>query len=291
MEHAGQKKRWAGLFVTDLDGTLLNADRKISNQDLRSLVRLKKLGFSVAAATGRSNWSFWKHFSDREQLPVPPPFDYVIFSTGAGLMTFPGGKILSNLSLSPEQVCRIVDVLQTASLDFMVLEPIPRTRHFSYYQNSKDNPDFTRRLRLYNGTGTPLHEMNRAKMRATEVLIIVPGIDGERVWNSLLSELSEYNVIRATSPLDDDSCWIEVFPKTVSKRLTVQRLAEELDVPHHRIGAVGNDYNDEDLLAWVRDGYLTGNGPEEMKPYLNVVATNDNGGVSEAVDAWLQLMD
>lgn len=290
MEDAGQKKRWAGLFVTDLDGTLLNADRKISNQDLRSLVRLKNLGFSVVAATGRSNWSFWKHFLDREQLPVPPPFDYVIFSTGAGLMTFPGGKILSNLSLSPEQVCRIVEVLQAASLDFMVLEPIPRTRYFSYYQNSKNNPDFTRRLRLYNGTAIPLHGASRVKMRATEVLIIVPGNEGERVWNSLLSELSEYNVIRATSPLDGNSCWIEVFPKTVSKRLAVQRLAEKIDVPHHRIGAVGNDYNDEDLLEWVSNGYLMGNGPKEMKSYFNVVATNNNNGVSEAVDAWLQLM-
>ena len=52
--------------------------------------------------------------------------------------------------------------------------------------------------------------------------------------------------------------------------------------------AVGNDYNDLDLLSWAHTGFLVDNAPEELKiQYENVSSNNDNG-FTKAVDKWME---
>ena len=55
-----QKFKYKGLFVTDLDGTLLTDQKKIAPVDLKALNRLRDKGYLIAIATGRSNYSFNK---------------------------------------------------------------------------------------------------------------------------------------------------------------------------------------------------------------------------------------
>ena len=286
-DNTKKTKKIAGLFVTDLDGTLLTDTGVISEQDIKSLLSLRASGNLVAIATGRSNWSFWKHFTNRSLIPQKPPVDFVIFSTGAGIMEFPSGKIISNIQMDPAALGCVLHKLERAALDYMVPAPIPRTRHFSYRRNTKDNPDFERRLQLYHRTAYPLVELQPIG-GATEVLVIVPGIQGEEVWRELGTVLPDFNVIRATSPLDGSSCWIEIFPRNVSKRDAVQYLIDKFSLSEQKVCAVGNDYNDEDLLRWAGQGYLTANGPADLKRDIPCVASNNQGGVAEAAACWLK---
>ena len=90
------------LFVVDLDGTLLRDDKSLAGADRDALARLRDMGIVTAIATGRSNYSFQKITDDlgwnepENLLPV----DYVIFSTGAGIMDFPACTILINIPLT-----------------------------------------------------------------------------------------------------------------------------------------------------------------------------------------------
>jgi hypothetical protein len=95
-------------------------------------------------------------------------------------------------------------------------------------------------------------------------------------------------VIRTTSPLDHRSTWIEVFPADVSKSRTTGWLAGRLGVPRERTAAVGNDYNDLDLLEWAGMAFVTANSPHELKQRFPAVASNNDAGVSEAIERWLK---
>jgi hypothetical protein len=279
-----------GLFVVDLDGTLLTSDRQIAPVDLTALYRLRKEGFLIAIATGRSNYSFdllmekLGYTDQTSGLPV----DYVIFSTGAGIMDFPGNRILKSFSLSPEDVRCASEYLEISGLDYMVHRPVPDTSHFLYSHNGSINPDFHRRLEMYSDFATLLStEALDTFCGATQVLCIVPDETGHEVAARVAADLNQCSVIKATSPLDGKSIWIEIFAPSVSKSKAVKWLSESIGLPQNTICAVGNDYNDEDLLHWAGQGFMVANGPPSLKALFQRVASNDDGGVSEAVDRWL----
>ncbi len=283
------------LFVTDLDGTLLNDIRQIAPQDLAALAGLRRAGVQIAFATGRSDYSFFQLVKKlNDSAPAGNlPADHIIFSTGAGIMEFPGGRLLKSFSLLPEDVRIIAGVLDLLMLDYMVHQPVPDTRRFFYCRQgrARENPDFCRRLKLYSDFAAPLVPGSLGKIRgATEVLCIVPKAHGHEIADHLVRTLTQFSVIKATSPLDGQSLWIEIFSPAVSKSQAVQWLAEEIGVLRQHICAVGNDYNDQDLLHWAGKSFVVANSPPAMLAHFQAVASNNEGGVSEAAARWLALI-
>jgi len=284
------ENKYKGLFVVDLDGTLLNSQRQIASGDLKALSLLRENNYLVAIATGRSNYSFEQlldklgYLGQADLLPV----DYVIFSTGAGIMDFPGKKLLQSFSLSPEDVRCTASYLENTGLDYMIHKPVPETRYLLYSTTGGKNPDFHTRLQLYSDYATPLSKEALEDFNgATQVLCIIPDDRGHDLANDIAETLKQCSVIKATSPLDGKSIWIEIFPPTVSKSRAVKWLAGLVDIDQKNICAVGNDYNDQDLLHWAGQSFLVANGPAILKTLFRGVASNDAGGVAEAVALWL----
>ncbi|HCY87103.1 MAG TPA: HAD family phosphatase [Desulfobacteraceae bacterium] len=271
------------LFVTDFDGTLLSDDRRIHPRDLDTLARLKDNDIITAIATGRSLFSFYRALNqmglDAERLPV----DYLIFSTGAGITSLESGNLLLSRDIPTsgiKEICRCFDGM---GFDYMVHKAIPDTPYFLYRENGLNhNPDFYHRIRLYPDFGRPLDAEPTLYDRATEVLAILPGGVRPGTLATIQAHLAGFSVIHATSPLDHRSAWIEVFHPEVSKSRSVGWLARRLGIRQEQVVAVGNDYNDRDLLDWAGLGFLVSNGPEDMKRVFAAVAGNNDCGVSDA---------
>jgi len=261
----------------DLDGTLLRSDRAFSDIDLDALEQLGELGIIRTIATGRSLYSFNK--AAVGDLPV----DFVIFSMGAGILQQAGGKVVRRVSLEPHEVKRAYKILKTNRLDFMIHRTIPENHMFSYFRTNEGNDDFERRLKLYSRFAVPLDKATDGFGPATQLLAVVPNKVSHAVLEKVRSELPDYSVIRTTSPLDGKATWIEIFPTAVSKSRTAAWLAAELKIDLGKIVSVGNDYNDLDLLEWTAHSYVVDNAPVDLKNRFAGVASNNNGGVAEAV--------
>ena len=278
------------LFITDLDGTLLNDRRQISPGDAAALQRMRRQGVQVALATGRSAYSLERLINSFEPAGAMPdlPFDYLIFSTGAGIMDYPRKRILRNLALDGGDVARISSLLDHLRLDYMIHKKIPDTAHFLYAQHTADNPDFLRRLDIYKTFGAPVTAAGLAGFgEATEVLCVVPEMGSHAVAARLLEICKELSVIKATSPLDGKSLWIEIFASGVSKSQAAEWLADLLGFHRQQVCGVGNDYNDEDLLQWAGKSFVVANSPASLRQGFETVAANTNGGVAEAAARWL----
>lgn len=277
--------RMRRLFVSDLDGTLVRSDGTVGQKDLDALKALEQLGIVRAIATGRSMHSLAKsHFSD---LPV----DYIVFSTGAGVLKIPENRIITTAPhLNAREIRLIVEILSTLELDFMIHDPIPDNHQFMYRRANAFNPDFDSRLRLYRGHCRSLEEADifKSGYRAAQIVAIIPP---ERFRKDLIEqircEVKNLSVIRATSPLDGKSVWIEIFPSRVSKSQTIAWLADRLEITAENTLMVGNDYNDMDLLEWCGRGFVVGNAPAELKAKYSTVASNDHSGVNDAIQTWL----
>jgi len=283
-------RKW--LFVTDLDGTLLNDRRRVSQDDFTALESLRNMGCLTVVATGRSNYSLQRLLSRRDVLPLGSnsiPVDYFIFSTGAGIMSAADQRILQTAALSPGAVREIIEVLEHFRADYMIHRPVPHTREFLFRYHGSENPDFQARLKMYRRYGQPLTTSSFRQLDgATEVLCILPGGNAKSLASKLAQKLPQYSVIPATSPLDHKSVWIEIFAPTVSKSTALMWLTRELRIQVKNVCAVGNDYNDEDMLSWAGESFLVGNAPMSMKQRYRTVSTNNDNGVSQAVTEWLK---
>ena len=270
-----------GLFILDFDGTLLRSDRTVAPQDLDALERLGELGIVRAIATGRSLYSF-------NSVTIPGlAIDFVIFSTGAGILQLNGGHIVRKVNLDPLEVERVSSVLKAHQLDFMIHRTIPENHRFAYYRSNQENEDFDRRLTLYSQHAEVISEKSSFRCSATQLLAIVPAGPADAILKAVRNDLKDFTVIQTTSPLDGKSTWIEIFPLTVSKSQTAAWLADELAIDKRQIVSVGNDYNDLDLLEWTDSSYVVDNAPEDLKNRFATVASNNNGGVTEAAKRWL----
>ena len=332
------------MFVTDLDGTLFTDEKIIHERDLAALESLGKVGITRVFATGRSLYSFQKAIlamgfsSTCNDMPV----DYVVFSTGAGIMECTHGEIIKKDSLGSKDVGVISRYFDALGLDYMIHRPVPDTRYFiykkgcfsrngqhgqrerigdkvctdinkisrhgntqgdmnsgervrlappqagHYFENDPgegwENSDFQARISLYRKFCRPMSKGEGTEFgESTEILAIIPPCFGHEVANQVQQVLKTFSVIKATSPLDGKSMWIEVFPSQVSKSQSVAWLSSQLGVDRKNVVSIGNDYNDLDLLEWSGQGYVVDNAPKDVKKAFQAVRSNNRCGVAQVI--------
>lgn len=268
------------MAISDLDGTLLQPDGSFRVADLAAMELLAAGKIPRVIATGRSL------FSARRVLEDTFPIDFLVFSAGAGVLDWAGGELIRRRTIPARLVERAVALLQELRLDFMVHAPIPDNHRFHWVAAGGGNPDFQRRLELYTGYTEPLD--GNSPGEACQLIAISPENLEAAIWQQLREQLAPLEVVRATSPLDDHSVWIEVYPAASTKATACAWLADRLGIPHGDTLALGNDYNDLALLRWAGRSYVVGNAPAELQREFQVV-DNSGGGWSEAVKQWLEL--
>ena len=276
-----------GLVATDLDGTLLGPDHTLGPRDAAALRALGRAGVVRVVATGRSL------YAAERVLDRGFPIDYLAVSSGAGILDWRTGRILHTHRFEPRGARRVAEVLTRIGVDFMAHSPVPDDHRFRFVRTRPVNPDFERRVGRYGEFATPWHEGEAAGDSGVGadamwevcqfVAILLPG--ETTLFERIGAALPGFAVIRSTSPLDGRSIWTEIRPPGVGKAAAVAWLAGRHRLDAERTAAVGNDYNDSELLVWSANPFVVGNAAAELRERFRVVSPNDAGGFSDAVEA------
>lgn len=273
--------KFSRMVITDLDGTLLRSDRTVSPTDFATLEELGRQQILRVIATGRSLYSAKKVLS--EDFPL----DYLVFSSGAGILDWPTKRLLLAHHLRQEDIELTCRLLIDFQLDFMLHRPVPDNHHFWYYATGRDNPDFIRRRELYQAFASPFNTAVSRLEKACQFVAIEPQNGNPSCYETLRSQLKNLKVIRTTSPLDATTLWIEIFPKSVSKALAGEWLEQQHQLNHKNVFALGNDYNDLDLLEWAENRGVVSNAPPDLRHAYPHVGSHNENGFSEAVKMWI----
>ncbi len=274
----------ANLVLCDLDGTLLRPGHPISEATKETMAALRRHGDIVAVASGRSL------YAGREIVTPDLPIDFWIFSTGAGIVSWPSRGIIRRNELQAVDTERIAKFLLDSGEDFMIQAPVPENHRFTYHRTGRpDNAstDFDRRCASFNGFCRPMRD-GEPYGPASQFIAVLPP-DETRIA-TITSSLSMYSVIRATSPMDNHSVWLEIFNPHAGKGNSAKWLAEEY-LPSRRFAvsevfAIGNDYNDIDMLDYADHAFLTPNAPAPLKDKYPATENDTEGALAEAVARW-----
>jgi Cof subfamily protein (haloacid dehalogenase superfamily) len=261
------------IVLIDLDGTLLNDEKKIGNEDLLVLQNLGREGFIRVFATGRNLYS-----ANKVLLP-DTPFDYLVFSSGAGILDWKTKNILFQSSISRDEVLRIETILKSLHYSFSIQLAIPDNHKYYFYKGKASDTDFEYRNKLYQEFCQEL-QGNFPMEHASQFLIF---LQDENELEKLFEIANGYNAIRATSPVDGKSIWLEIFDKNVSKASGGRFLCKMLGIPENKSLALGNDYNDLQMLQWANTSYMVENAPESIKSGYKICANNRSNPLSDLI--------
>lgn len=255
----GQGWRYAPgvkLLAADLDGTLTR-DGFLGAEIREVFDKLGKNGVTRVIATGRL-------FPPLRDKILPPdfPVDYVIYSTGAGIVHWPSQKHLRIANIEVEQSRLVGAYFIERGLSFMSHDCAPENHTYQYWRGDIEEPDFERRLDRIRSWGRQWE--TKQTQGCSQFLTVVPLPQVHQWFEDMQTSLAKSSVIRATSPLDNRSVWLEIFSGGVNKGLALKWLADSININRDDVLAVGNDYNDMEFLQWAGEAWLVQNSPQSM---------------------------
>ena len=124
------------LVATDLDGTFLRNDKSISKENIDTLHSLGEKGILRVIATGRNLKKTMEVVSD------DVAFDYIVFSSGAGVYDRRNEKLVYHQNLSQDAVQRLSEFLIVNDLNFHLFKPVPDNYMCWYHRGTVPCAEF-----------------------------------------------------------------------------------------------------------------------------------------------------
>jgi HAD superfamily hydrolase (TIGR01484 family) len=263
------------LVATDLDGTILPRLGTFNELDLAVLTELGREGVIRVVATGRT-------FSSALQaLPEDFPIDYLVFSSGAGVFNWKTRELMQSLHLDSGQATTVMDYLSENGWGFTLHDTIPNNHKFWFVPPVESHPDFERFLAFNAHNGVPFEPLLSQDRYYCQLLAFLSKPeDVEVVCNSLKGIKS----VRATSPIDGESVWIEFFHPDVSKASGILLVCKHENIGEEEVCVLGNDFNDLDMLTCFHpNSFVVENAPAELRARFSVVPPVNACGLSHMV--------
>ncbi len=271
------------LVATDLDGTFLKNDKSISKENLEVLHSLGEKGIIRVIATGRNLKK------TMEVISSEIPFDYIVFSSGAGVYDRRRGKLLYHQNISKEVVQKLSDFLIESNLNFHLFRPVPENHNCWYHRGSIRCSEFENYFEYLKYGAEPLPADKPIDSEACQFLVVFPN-NLERflsLKNAIENQFQEVKVVRTSSPLETGYIWMEIFHQSVSKGNGVKFVCDSLKIEHKFTLGIGNDFNDLDLLEFTNYSYIVGNGPAELKSRFLTTQSNEENAFARAIQEYL----
>lgn len=92
------------IFISDLDGSLLTDEKRLTENTIKSIIKLKEQGHRVGIATGRPYPSAFGSIPQLKEL-----FDFGVFNNGANTYDFKDGEIHDQFPLTKEIIIPIIE--------------------------------------------------------------------------------------------------------------------------------------------------------------------------------------
>ena len=272
------------LVATDLDGTFLRNDRSISEANLRALYDLGERNIIRVAATGRNLQKV------KDVLTPDIPFDYIVFSSGAGVYCWREQKHIFSQNIIQSSALKLLNHFIQKKENFHAFFPVPENHKHYYYRGHKECEEFERYFNFNRNFAAELDKHHLPETDLCQFLVIIK--EDEKHFRELKAEIealcSEIRVIRASSPITKGYIWLEVFHRSVSKGNGVLQVCKRHGIDPAHTMSVGNDYNDFDLLEFTRHSFLTGNSPNEIKDKYPLVPSNEQDAFAVSVQPLLK---
>ena len=264
----------------DMDGTLLNDKKELSEYTRSVLVRALDQGIVVLPATGRPLVGVPKAVREI------PGIRYALTANGARVVDMDTGAIIYEKLLSVEDSVKVLDILR----EYDTLREVFREGR-GYIEESAlaslEKYLFSEHAKRYVlETRAPIDDLEAYVKKIGEPLDKVHGIFSDyKERTEAFRRLRELKGIAATSALSNN---IEVSHSAVNKGNGLVELGRALGIKQEEIMGCGDGMNDVEMIREAGLGIAMANGVAAVKECADyITGTNNEDGVAKAIEKFV----
>lgn len=272
------------LLALDLDGTLLNVAREIPEANLRAIEAAVREGVVIALVTGR------RFPSVRRYLTPLGPETFAVANSGAIVRQGLEGPILRRSLLPRECADRVLELADEAGMEPVIHDGPDAEGHLVLRTSARSVAAMGRYL---NQTSPPPIWVESLRVDRSPVQIgFTGGVNEMRSFETALalglSASGHRASLARTEYPDEDLALLDVLGVEATKGKALVFLATLLGIDLSSTMAVGDNWNDLELLETAGLGVIMGNADPELRSRgFAETGTNDENGVAHAIEKYL----
>lgn len=254
------------LVALDLDDTLLDNKRRISPRTAELIKKVRKKGILVTLATGRM-YSSALFYAQKLNMNLP-----LITYQGALVKNSESGEVLYYKPLDPESAGWIVDFFKQKGV------------HYNAYLDDnlymeKITPEGRDYIDLTGIEARVMENLAEEVKRLGSIKLMAISYDEKEILG-LEKELRE-NYGEKLNITRSKPYFLEVMHNKANKAEALKVVAGHYGIYKEEVLAVGDSYNDIEMIKWAGVGVAVGNAPGVVKEAADYVTfSNEEEGVA-----------
>ena len=263
------------MIVLDLDGTLVDSNKKISQRNKQALQKAIQKGVKVVLASGRPVKGV---LPMAKELELDKHNGCILAFNGGRIIDVTTEKCLFEVDLPEGYLQKVYDLSRKCNIGLM-----------TYEGNDKlitvdDNKYIQLELRVNQLERiVPKDIIKYVTFPVAKYLLAGEPKDVEKA-EPLFKEMlgKELNVFRS------DPFFLEVLPLGIDKAYGLKKLVEILGIKREEVIACGDGYNDITMLQFAGLGVAMENAMEQTKAAADYITlSNDDDGVAEVIEKFI----
>ncbi len=260
------------MIAIDIDGTLLDDNYRWDHETRDLLLELQRSDISIMLCTGRA---LSATMNIAKEMGME---SFLVTDNGAIVHHLPTNTNLAVKQLAIQDHPELLGILdQTgAHLDLTSIQGMYAKPHnqeiASMYKKYLVNPEI-------------VTDMTTVREPIVKATLFAPPDQISSIMNDLPAQLSHIPV----QCFQSGPTFIDIMHKETSKGNALQYLSNYLEIPVQGIMAIGNYYNDLDMIRYAGIGVAMENAPEDIKKEaVYTTASNNDQGVKKAIEHFLK---
>lgn len=263
------------IIVLDIDGTLVNSQKVITEKTLNTLLILQKLGKKVVLASGRPVQGIVGH---ARTLCLGDFGGYILAYNGGAVIDVRTNQVIYSKYFPNEIIPEICEELKGTNVTINTYEgdKIIEGNAINSYSDIESKIVGMKAKFVNNFAEYVNFDINK---------LLLAG-DPQEILR--LEEIFAERYKGVIGVFRSEEFFLELVPLGIDKAKSISVLLERIGLNRNQCIACGDGYNDITMIQYAGLGVAMGNAVDEVKESADLIAdTNDNDGVAQIVEKYM----
>lgn len=267
---------YKGVFI-DIDGTLIRSDHSLSQITIGVIQRVKQMGIKVVLVSARPLHGI---LSISKQIGFS---DVPIASLNGSYIAL-DELVLYNKIIEVQLLSQLYNKLKNYNVSIIYYQQM---KWFAEAENRYTiNEQKITEIPLIIASFNDLLNMWKKDNTGPNKLLVV----GEPGQIKIIQEDLRPSFDHMLNMYTSKPIYLEVMDIEASKTYAVQFFMEKYNFKREEVIAIGDNFNDKEMIEFAGVGIAMGNAPDEVKNVADYVTdTNNNDGVAKALSHFLRI--
>lgn len=263
------------LLVLDLDGTLTNRKKEITEHTRRTLIEVQERGVKIVLASGRPTYGIAPL---ADQLELKKYGGYILAYNGGEIIDWQTGAMMYENVLNPE----VLPYLYKCATDhqFAIV-----TYDGKYVLTEYPEDEYVLKEAILN-VMTPKKVDNF--LEAIHFPIAKCLIVGEPTRLALLEKEMYEHLKDTMGVFRSEPYFLELVPKGIDKAQSLAVLLQEIGMTKDEMIAIGDGFNDLSMIQFAGLGVAMANAQEVVRQHADYITlSNEEDGVAAVAEKFI----